>query len=207
MPQLETCGIPQVSGRRSVTGSTPQVSTPRGRGPGDLRVSSFPGDSDARAGLTTEDSFQPSCCLVHFSTSFRSRRLPVPATKGAEGKKEGRRRRSHRSRQTPGLPRQPRRPAPAPGLHNGPRGAFSRGFHRPLLAPRQRESGGAANMAERRRHKKRIQVAKPSFGAGGFRELGSRRSGGSPLERRAKLTARWGEVLSLGRGLPGEGPE
>lgn len=35
-------------------------------------------------------------------------------------------------------------------------------------------------MAERRRHKKRIQVVEASPGIGGFRALGSRKSEGSP---------------------------
>lgn len=64
---------------------------PEGVGPGNLYFSSFPGDSDVQSGLRPKDSFQPSCSLIHFSTSFWPQRLPVPATNGAEGRGEPRR--------------------------------------------------------------------------------------------------------------------
>uniref|UniRef100_F6WQ69 Translocation protein SEC62 n=2 Tax=Equus caballus TaxID=9796 RepID=F6WQ69_HORSE len=65
-------------------------------------------------------------------------------------------------------------------------------------------------MAERRRHKKRIQVVKPSPGVGGFRALGRGGSRERPLEGRAKPRARRGGVRPRGpgRGLRRcEGPE
>lgn len=65
-------------------------------------------------------------------------------------------------------------------------------------------------MAERRRHKKRIQVVKPNPGVGGFRALGRGGSRERPLEGRAKPRARRGGVRPRGpgRGLRRcEGPE
>lgn len=128
-----------------------------------------PGDSAVQSGL------RASSALTHFAPAGRPRgnRPPPSATARTE--------------------RRPRRPAsgrPQPGargsLHNGPRAAaLSRDFLRPppLLAPRQKEPGGAANMAERRRHKKRIQVARRSRGDGGFGRAGVTRDTGRRPEQ------------------------
>lgn len=96
-----------------------------GVGPGHLHASSFPGDSGAQSGLASKASFQSSCSLVHFSASSWSQPLPVPATKGAEGR--DRRRRQARGaagyRPLATSRRAGRRPA---GYITGPRRALAR---------------------------------------------------------------------------------
>lgn len=163
-------------------------------------MSSFPGDSDAQSGLTTRALSHPPALRATSQRPLGPSDFQFPPPRRTEGaSRPG----GSRGRAPARLPP---RGALARGLHNGPRGG-SREVSAvpPLLAPRQREPGGAANMAERRRHKKRIQVAKPSLGVGGIGALGSGRSGGSPLEGRAGPTARWGGVLSPGRRLRGCG--
>lgn len=157
--------------------------------------------SDAQSVLRTEDFFQSLRPLIYFSTSFWSQRFPVPATKVTEEKRETRR--CQYSRGSPGYPPLASFPPPPPAarLYNGLSSALSRGFQRPRLAPRQREPGGAANMAERRRHKKRIQVAKSSPGIGDFRALENGRSRESSREGQAKSRARWGGVPPRARWL------
>ncbi|XP_057612721.1 leucine-rich repeat and IQ domain-containing protein 4 [Chionomys nivalis] len=93
----------------------------------------------------------------------------------------------------PPPPRASSEPAPAEslpqpgargGLRNGPRtAALSRDLRRlPVQAPNQKELGGAADMAERRRLKKRIQVARQEPWVGG---LGAPGGGGSGEDVRA----------------------
>lgn len=150
-----------------------------------------------------EDSCQSSSSLIHLLTSFCPSDFQFPQKKKKKGAEErGEKKHSQGpSGRYRSLASFPPSPASAARLHNGSRGALSRGFHRPRLAPRQREPGGAANMAERRRHKKRIQVAKPNPGVGGFRALGSGRCGESSREGRAKSRTRWGGVPPRGRRL------
>ena len=169
--------------------STPNLLTPRGWGPGICILTAF----QVSQMSSQEDSFQSSSSLIHLLTSFWSQRFPVPAKKRSRGKR-GEKAYPGSEWPIPVARQLPSSPAPAASLHNGSRSALSRGFHRPRLAPRQREPGGAANMAERRRHKKRIQVAKPNPRVGGFRALGSGRCWESSREGRAKSRTRWGRV-------------
>lgn len=149
----------------------------RGLGPGNL-----PGDSDAPSGLRA-----------------RARRsLPSPDPVRDSLRRPGRARSGQPSESIP-------QPGARGGLRNGPRAAaLSRDLRRllPVQAPRQKEPGGAANMAERRRHKKRIQVAWQSRGSGAWARRKaegagktSERAGGGRMSRRGR-----GAVMGLRRG-------